>query len=95
MERAPVKTANESRSEAGWMREFALGATDPEVLEEIEVQRGSAPVSTIGIALIPAVTMYRQRQFRNLRNFQFWNACTLWFINIMLILLVWFLALCG
>jgi hypothetical protein len=31
---------------------------------------------------------------RNLRNFHFWNACTLWFINTALILLVWFLELC-
>ena len=37
MERAPVKTADELRSEAGRMRDFALGATDPEVLEEIEM----------------------------------------------------------
>ena len=37
MEWAPVKTADELRSEAGRMREFALGATDPEVQEEIEV----------------------------------------------------------
>jgi hypothetical protein len=36
MDRAPVKTADELRSEAGRMREFALGVTDPEVLEEIE-----------------------------------------------------------
>jgi hypothetical protein len=36
MDRAPVKTANELRSEAGRMREFALGVTDSEVLEEIE-----------------------------------------------------------
>jgi hypothetical protein len=32
-----VKTANELRSEAGRMREFHLGVTDPEVLEEIEI----------------------------------------------------------
>jgi hypothetical protein len=31
-----VKTADELRSEAGRMREFALGVTDSEVLEEIE-----------------------------------------------------------
>ena len=37
MEWAPVKTADELRSEAGRMREFALGGTDPEVLEEIEM----------------------------------------------------------
>ena len=37
MEGAPVKIADELRSEAGRMREFALGATDPEVLEEIEM----------------------------------------------------------
>ena len=37
MEWAAVKTADELRSEAGRMREFALCATDPEVLEEIEV----------------------------------------------------------
>ena len=36
MERAPVKSVNEMRSEAGRLREFALGVTDPEVLAEIE-----------------------------------------------------------
>jgi hypothetical protein len=37
MERAPVKTADEFRSEAGRMREFAFDVTDPEMLEELEI----------------------------------------------------------
>ena len=31
-----MKSVNEMRSEAGRLREFALGVTDPEVLAEIE-----------------------------------------------------------
>jgi hypothetical protein len=31
-----MKTANELRAEAARMREFALGVSDPEVLEEIQ-----------------------------------------------------------
>ena len=35
-QRALVKTANELRAEAGRLREFALGVSDSEVLEEIQ-----------------------------------------------------------
>jgi hypothetical protein len=37
MDRALMKTTSELRAEAGRLREFALGVTDSEALEEIQV----------------------------------------------------------
>jgi hypothetical protein len=51
---APMKTASELRADAARMREFALGVSDPEVLEEIQamIEELDRRASVLGMATL-------------------------------------------